>query len=104
MVEITEENFPKLTGSELPLVIDFWAEWCGPCKALAPMLEEFAREYDGRVIIGKCDVEENNDLAVQFKIRSVPTILFMRYGEVADKVVGAVSREEIERKLKQLVK
>lgn len=103
MVEITEEKFPKLIGLELPLVIDFWAEWCGPCKALAPMMEEFAREYDGRVIIGKCDVEENNDLAVQFKIRSVPTILFMRNGKVVDKVVGAVSREEIEKKLKNLV-
>lgn len=102
MVEITEENFPKLIGSELPLVIDFWAEWCGSCKALAPMMEEFAREYDGRVIIGKCDVEENNDLAVQFKIRSVPTILFIRNGEVVDKVVGAVSREEIKRKLDKL--
>ena len=103
MVEITEENFPKLIGSELPLVIDFWAEWCGPCKAIAPMMEEFAHEYEGRVNIGKCDVEENNDLAVQFKIRNVPTILFLRNGEVVDKVVGAVSREEIVRKLEKSI-
>lgn len=102
MLEINTENFPKLMASELPLVIDFWAKWCGPCKAIAPMMEEFARGYDGRVIIGKCNVEENDDLAVQFKIRSVPTILFIRNGEVVDKVVGAVSREEIKRKLDKL--
>lgn len=103
MLEINTDNFPELTASELPLVIDFWAEWCGPCKAIAPMMEGFAREYKGRVNIGKCDVEENNDLAVQFKIRNVPTILFIRNGEVVDKVVGAVSREEIVRKMKKIV-
>ncbi|CUN77227.1 MULTISPECIES: thioredoxin [Bacteroides] len=102
MLEINTDNFPKLIVSEQPLVIDFWAEWCGPCKAIAPMMEEFAREYEGRVNIGKCDVEENNDLAVQFKIRNVPTILFLRNGDVVDKVVGAVSREEIKRKLDKL--
>jgi len=101
MLEINTDNFPKLIVSEQPLVIDFWAEWCGPCKAIAPMMEEFAREYEGRVNIGKCDVEENNDLAVQFKIRNVPTILFLRNGDVVDKV-GAVSREEIKRKLDKL--
>lgn len=102
MLEINTDNFPKLIVSEQPLVIDFWAEWCGPCKAIAPMMEEFAREYEGRVNIGKCDVEENNDLAVQFQIRNVPTILFLRNGDVVDKVVGAVSREEIKRKLDKL--
>lgn len=103
MLEINTDNFPELTASELPLVIDFWAEWCGPCKAIAPMMEGFAREYKGRVNIGKCDVEENNDLAVQFKIRNVPTILFIRNGEVVDKVVGAVSREEIVKKVEKIV-
>ncbi|WP_195594546.1 thioredoxin [Bacteroides fragilis] len=103
MLEINTDNFPKLITSELPLVIDFWAEWCGPCKAIAPMMEEFAREYDEQVNIGKCDVEENNDLAVEFKIRNVPTILFIRNGEVVDKIVGAVSREEIKRKMDKML-
>lgn len=103
MLEINTDNFPKLITSELPLVIDFWAEWCGPCKAIAPMMEEFAREYDGQVNIGKCDVEENNDLAVEFKIRNVPTILFIRNGKVVDKIVGAVSREEIKRKMDKVL-
>lgn len=103
MLEINTDNFPKLVTSELPLVIDFWAEWCGPCKAIAPMMEGFAREYDGQVNIGKCDVEENNDLAVEFKIRNVPTILFIRNGEVVDKIVGAVSREEIKRMMDKVL-
>ncbi len=103
MLEIDTDNFAELMASEKPLVIDFWAEWCGPCKAIAPMMEEFSREYEGRVNIGKCDVEENNDLAVQFKIRNVPTILFIRNGEVVDKQVGAVSREETNRKIRNLI-
>lgn len=103
MLEINTDNFAGLAASDKPLVIDFWAEWCGPCKALAPMMEEFAREYEGRVNIGKCDVEENNDLAVQFKIRNVPTILFIRDGEVVDKQVGAVSRDAITAKISKLL-
>lgn len=103
MLEISTDNFAEFMASEKPLVIDFWAEWCGSCKAIAPMMEEFSREYEGRVHIGKCDVEENNDLAVQFKIRNVPTILFIRNGEVVDKQVGAVSREETNRKIRNLI-
>lgn len=103
MLEIDTDNFAELMASEKPLVIDFWAEWCGPCKAIAPMMEEFSREYEGRVNIGKCDVEENNDLAVQFKIRNVPTILFIRNGEVVDKQVGAVARDGITSKISKLL-
>ena len=103
MLEINIDNFVRLAASEKLLVIDFWAEWCGSCKALAPMMEEFAREYEGRVNIGKCDVEENNDLAVQFKIQSVPTILFIKDGEVVDKQVGAVAREVIITKISKLL-
>lgn len=103
MLEINTDNFAGLMASPKPLVIDFWAEWCGPCKAIAPMMEEFAREYEGRVNIGKCDVEENNDLAVRFKIRNVPTILFIRNGEVTDRQVGAVARDAIISKINKLL-
>lgn len=103
MLEINTDNFAELMSSEMPLVIDFWAEWCAPCKAIAPMMEEFAHEYKDRVNIGKCDVEENNDLAVEFKIRNVPTILFIQGGEVIEKQVGAVAREAITSKINKLL-
>jgi len=103
MLEITTKNFGELIGSGKPLVIDFWAEWCTPCRAITPMMNEFAREYEGRVNVGMCNVEDNDDLAVKFKIRSVPTILFIRGGEVVDTVVGAVSCDIIQSKIKRLV-
>lgn len=103
MLEINTENFAELMASDKPLVIDFGAEWCGPCKAIAPMMEKIACEYDGKINIGQCDVEENNDLAVQFRIQNVPTILFIKNGEVMDKQVGAVAREAIISKLDKLL-
>lgn len=103
MLEVNTENLADLMASDKPLVIDFWAEWCGPCKAITPMMENFVREYDGKINIGKCDVEENNDLAVQFRIQNVPTILFIKNGEVVDKQVGAVAREAITSKMNKLL-
>lgn len=103
MLEITTENLEGLQASELPLVIDFWAEWCAPCKAVSPLMNRFADEYAGRVNIGKCDVEENDDLVVRYAIRSLPTILFIKKGEIVEKVVGSVSCDVIEQGVRKLI-
>ncbi|MCI6081021.1 MAG: thioredoxin, partial [Prevotella sp.] len=87
----------------LPLVIDFWATWCGPCRMVAPIIEELANEYDGKVTVGKCDVEEADDIAAEFGIRNIPTIVFMKDGKILDKIVGAASKSKIEEKIKALI-
>ena len=92
-LHITSENFKELTQSGKPLVLDFWATWCGPCKRLAPIIEELAKEYDGRVNIGKCDVEEDDELAMQFQVSSIPTVVFFnKQGEVFKRLVGLQSK------------
>ena len=102
-VQITSENFETLKNGQLPLVVDFWATWCGPCHMVGPIVAELAQEYDGRIVVGKCDVEENEDLAVEFGIRNIPTILFFKGGEVVDKVVGAQSKAKLDEKFKALL-
>ena len=102
-VTITSENFASLKAGELPLVVDFWATWCGPCRMLAPIISELAEEFEGKLVVGKCDVEENEDLAVEFGIRNIPTILFFKQGEIVDKIVGAQSKANLEAKFKSLL-
>ena len=102
-VTITSENFASLKTGNLPLVVDFWATWCGPCRMVAPIIEELAKKYEGQVVIGKGDVEENEDLTGEFGIRNIPTILFFKNGEVVDKVIGAQPKEKIEEKIKALI-
>ena len=102
-VTLTSENFETLKKGQLPLVVDFWATWCGPCRMVAPVIAELAKEYDGRVVVGKCDVEENEDLAMEFGIRNIPTILFFKGGEVVDKIVGAVSKAKLDEKFQALL-
>ena len=102
-VQITNENFASLKNGQLPFVIDFWATWCGPCRMLAPIIAELAKEYDGRITVGKCDVEENDELAEEFGIRNIPTVLFFKGGEMVDKVVGAVNKSKLDEKFQALL-
>lgn len=102
-ITITNENFESVKNGGLPLVVDFWATWCGPCRAIAPVVAELAKEYDGRVNVGKCDVEEADEVAAQYGIRNIPTLLFIKDGEVVDKLVGAVSKSKIDEKFQALL-
>jgi thioredoxin 1 len=102
-VQITSENFESLKNGNLPLVVDFWATWCGPCRMIAPVVAELAQEYDGKLVVGKCDVEENDDLAAEFGIRNIPTVLFFKNGEVVDKLVGAVAKAKLDEKFQALI-
>lgn len=102
-VTITTANFEELKNGNLPLVVDFWATWCGPCRMIAPIIEELAKEYEGKLTVGKCDVEDNDDIAAAYGIRNIPTILFFKNGEVVDKLVGAASKSKIEDKFKALL-
>ena len=102
-VQITSENFESLKNGKQPLVVDFWATWCGPCRMVAPVIAELAKEYDGQITVGKCDVEENEELAAQFGIRNIPTILFIKGGQIVDKIVGAQSKAVMDEKFKALL-
>ena len=102
-VTITTENFESLKNGEKPLVVDFWATWCGPCRAIAPYIEELAKEYDGKIVVGKCDVEENDDVVMEFGVRNIPTILFFKNGEVVDRLVGGQSKSAIQKKFEALL-
>ena len=102
-VTITNENFASLKNGNLPLVVDFWATWCGPCRMMAPIVAELAETYDGKVVVGKCDVEECEDLAAEFGIRNIPTILFFKGGEVVNKLVGAQAKAKIDEAIQQLL-
>lgn len=101
--EITTQNFGELTAQGKPVLVDFWATWCGPCKRLGPIIEEIAREYEGKAIIGKCDIEENDDLTEKFGIMSVPTVVFLKDGKEVDRVVGLAMKNVYQDKLNALL-
>jgi len=98
-VEITDSNFNEVVNSDKPVLVDFWAEWCGPCKMIAPVVDELANDYDGKAVVGKVDVDSNPEVAGKFGIRSIPTLLVFKNGEVVDKQVGAVNKSILSQKL-----
>jgi thioredoxin 1 len=100
---ITSENFESVLNSGKPVVLDFWATWCGPCRKIAPVIEELAEQYADQVIVGKVDVEENDDLSSKYGIRNIPTVLFIKNGQVVDKVVGATAKSAYEDKIKAML-
>ena len=103
-IEFTDANFEeKALKSDQPVIIDFWAEWCVPCRMVAPIIEELANDYEGKAVIGKVDVDTNNEISAKYGIRNIPTILFLKNGEVMDKQVGAVQKAVLAEKLEKLL-
>ncbi|WP_446787091.1 thioredoxin [Macellibacteroides fermentans] len=102
-LQVTDANFDELVNSGKPMVLDFWAEWCGPCRMVGPIVDELASEYEGKVIIGKIDVDNNDDVVSQFGIRNIPTILFFKDGVVVDKQVGAAPKATFVAKIDALL-
>ena len=101
--QITSENFEALCNTGKPMILDFWATWCGPCRRMAPIIDELADEYEGRAIVGKCDIEDDEDLPMRFGVRSIPTILFIKDGQVVDKQIGAFPKSALQEKLNALL-
>lgn len=102
-LEINSQNFETLIADSKPVVVDFGATWCGPCQMVAPIIEELAGEYDGRVVIGKCDVDQDSDLPGRFNVRNIPTILFIKNGEVVSKLVGNQSKDVLKKAIEGLL-
>ncbi len=101
-LEFTDSNFEEtVLNSGQPAVVDFWAQWCGPCRAIAPIIEDLADEYAGRALVGKVDVDSNQELAMRYGIRSIPTILIVKDGQVVDKHIGAITKPALQAKLEQ---
>ena len=101
---VNDSNFEEVViKSDIPVLVDFWAEWCGPCRMIAPIIEEIAEQYKGKALVVKCDVDNSPDVAAKYSIRNIPTILFFKEGKIADKLVGAVPKNSFLTKLNALV-
>jgi len=103
-VELTDNNFEsEVLKSDVPVLVDFWAAWCAPCRAIAPAVEEIAEEYQGKAKVGKLDVDNNQKIAMNYGIRSIPTLLIFKNGEIADQIIGAVPKNQLSSKLEKAI-
>jgi thioredoxin 1 len=102
-ITLTDANFDEIINSDKPVLVDFWAEWCGPCKMIGPAVEELASEYEGKAIVAKLNVDDNQQTTVKYGVRSIPTLLVFRKGQVVDKQVGAVPKSILAQKLEAAV-
>ena len=103
-LEVTDNNFQDvIMNSEVPALVDFWAVWCGPCRAVAPIVEEIADEYDGRAVVAKLDVDQNKEVATQLGIQAIPTLILVKGGQIADRIVGVVDKKSLKARLDALL-
>lgn len=102
-IELTDSNFDEIIKGEKPVLVDFWAEWCGPCKMIGPLVEELASDYEGKAVVAKLNVDENPQVTVRFGVRNIPTLLVFKNGQVVDKQVGAVPKSVLASKLQAQV-
>ena len=103
VTQLTDDNFDEAIKTNQPALIDFWAEWCGPCKRIAPLVDEIAKEYAGRVNVFKVDVDNAQNTAAKYQVMSIPTLLFVKGGQVTDRIIGVVPKSAIDEKLKQIL-
>ena len=102
-LKVTDSNFNDILATDKLVMVDFWATWCGPCRAIAPVVEELANEYEGRAVIAKCNVDECQDIPMQYGIRNIPTLLFFKNGQLVDRMVGAAPKSELAKKIDSLL-
>lgn len=102
-MQITDASFEGIMAEGKPVIIDFWATWCGPCQMVGPMIDELATEYEGRIIVGKVDVDANQELPMKYGVRNIPTILFIKNGEIQKKLVGAQTKQTLKEEAEKLL-